>query len=152
MPNPGSDRVLAILALTLLGAGCVLVLWPFLTALVWAAILASTSWPAFRWLDRSVGERRTVAACLMTLLVTVVLLGPIAAVALVLLLSAVGLTRIYRSPDRNGQDYPAVARSVVRRAEAGDLILVKVAVTPKNRKEILSPSQQTSCQESTFEL
>ena len=46
------------------------------------------------------------------------------AVALVLLLSAVGLTRIYRSPDRNGQDYPAVARSVVRRAEAGDLILV----------------------------
>jgi predicted PurR-regulated permease PerM len=84
IPNPGSDRALAILALTLLGAGCVLVLWPFLTALVWAAILVSTSWPAFCWLDRSVGKRRTVAACLMTLLVTVVLLGPIAAVALAL--------------------------------------------------------------------
>ena len=68
----------AILALTLLGAGCVLVLWPFLTALVWAGILASTSWPAFLWLDRAVGGRRTLAASLMTLLVTVVLLGPIA--------------------------------------------------------------------------
>jgi len=82
MPNPGSDRFLAVLALTLLGAGCVLVLWPFLTALVWAAILASTSWPAFLWLDRIVGRRRTVAAILMTLLVTVVLLGPIVSVAL----------------------------------------------------------------------
>ena len=84
MPNPGSDRFLAILALTLLGAGCVLVLWPFLTALIWAAILASTSWPAFLWLDRGVGGRRTLAATLMTLLVTVVLLGPIVAVAVAL--------------------------------------------------------------------
>jgi predicted PurR-regulated permease PerM len=84
MPTPGYDRYLPILALTLLGAGCILVLWPFLTALVWAAILVSTSWPAFLWLDRSVGERRALAASLMTLLVTVVLLGPIASVALAL--------------------------------------------------------------------
>jgi predicted PurR-regulated permease PerM len=82
MLNPRSDHFLAVLALTLLGAGCVLVLWPFLTALVWAAILASTSWPAFLWLDRVVGQRRTLAAILMTLLVTVVLLGPIVSVAL----------------------------------------------------------------------
>ncbi|BAO27889.1 AI-2E family transporter [Sulfuritalea hydrogenivorans] len=84
MLSPRSDRFLAILALTLLGAGCVLVLWPFLTALIWAAILVSTSWPAFRRLDQLLGERRTLAATLMTLLVTVVLLGPIAAVALAL--------------------------------------------------------------------
>lgn len=62
MPNTGSDRPLHLLALSLLGAGCMLVLWPFLTALVWAAILVSTSWPAFLWLDRSVGQRRTLAA------------------------------------------------------------------------------------------
>jgi len=84
MPNRRSDRIPAILALTLLGAGCVLVLSPFLTALVWAAILASTSWPAFLQLDRMVGGRRTLAASLMTLLVTVVLLGPIVAVAVAL--------------------------------------------------------------------
>ena len=74
MPNFSSNRILPILALALLGAGCILVLWPFLTALVWAAILASTSWPAFLWLDRAVGGRRLLAASLMTLLVTVVLL------------------------------------------------------------------------------
>lgn len=84
MPSPRSDHVLAIIALTLLGAGCVLVLWPFLTALAWAAILASTSWPALRWLDRRLGGRRLLAASVMTLLVTLVLLVPVAAVALAL--------------------------------------------------------------------
>jgi predicted PurR-regulated permease PerM len=59
-----------------------LVLWPFLTSLIWAAILVSTSWPVFLRLDRVAGGRRALAASLMTLLVTVALLGPIAAVAL----------------------------------------------------------------------
>lgn len=79
-----ADRILAVLALSLLAAGCVLVLWPFMTALVWAAILASTSWPGFLWLDRKVGRRRVLTASLMTLLVTVILLGPVVAVAAVL--------------------------------------------------------------------
>jgi len=113
MPNPSSDRFLPILALTLLGAGCVLVLWPFLTALVWAAILASTSWPAFLWLDRAVGERRTLAACLMTLLVTVVLLGPIVAVALALADNVAELSRAGSALIRNGlPDAPSWLSSV----------------------------------------
>jgi predicted PurR-regulated permease PerM len=108
MPNPGSDRFLPILALSLLGAGCVLVLWPFLTALVWAAILVSTSWPAFLWLDRGVGGRRTLAACLMTLMVTVVLLGPIVAVALAMADNAAELGRAAAALVRNGlPDAPA---------------------------------------------
>ncbi|MDP2825330.1 MAG: AI-2E family transporter [Sulfuritalea sp.] len=84
MQSPRFDRILVVLALALLGVGCMVVLWPFLTALVWAAILVSTSWPAFLWLDRTVGQRRILAALLMTLLVTLVLLGPLAAVALAL--------------------------------------------------------------------
>src|SRR3990167_5230636 len=82
MQSPRSDRVLATLALTLLGSGCLLVLWPFLSSLVWAAILASTSWSVFLRLDHLVGQRRTLAASLMTILVTVVLLVPVVAVAL----------------------------------------------------------------------
>jgi predicted PurR-regulated permease PerM len=93
MPNPASSRPLHILALSVLAAGCTLVLWPFLTALVWAAILASTSWPAFLWLDRGVGKRRVLAASLMTLLVTVVLLGPVLAVALAMADNAAELGR-----------------------------------------------------------
>lgn len=82
MLSSRSDRNLAIFALTLLGGGCIWVLWPFLTALLWAAILASTSWSGFLWLDRAVGHRRTLAASIMTLLVTLVLLVPVVAVAM----------------------------------------------------------------------
>lgn len=78
---PRSDRILALLALAALGAGCFWVLWPFLTALVWAAILASVSWPGFIWLDRLVGGRRTLAAGLMTLIVTLIVLVPLLIVA-----------------------------------------------------------------------
>lgn len=82
MESPRSDRVLAVLALALLGAGCVLVLWPFLTSLIWAAILASTSWPVFLRLNNWVGNRRTLTAGMLTVLGTVALLGPIVALAL----------------------------------------------------------------------
>jgi predicted PurR-regulated permease PerM len=102
MPTPRSDHFVAILALTLLGAGCLLVLWPFLTALIWAAILASTSWPIFLWLDRLVGKRRTLAATLMTLLVTVVLLGPILAVALAMADNVAELGRAASGLIKNG--------------------------------------------------
>ena len=80
MQAPRSDRILTSLALALLAAGCLLVLRPFLSAVLWAAILSSTSWPAFLWISSRVGGRRTLAASLMTLLVTIVLLGPVVAV------------------------------------------------------------------------
>ncbi len=82
MDSPRSDRILAVIALTLLAAGCVMVLWPFMTALIWAAILASSSWPVFVRLNRWAGNRRTVTAALMTVLGVVALLGPVLAVAL----------------------------------------------------------------------
>jgi predicted PurR-regulated permease PerM len=108
MPYPGSDRLLHILALSLLGTGCMLVLWPFLTALVWAGILVSTAWPAFLRLDRGVGKHRTLAACLMTLLVTVVLLGPIVTVALALADNVAELGRAAAALAKDGlPDAPA---------------------------------------------
>ncbi|MEN9905320.1 MAG: hypothetical protein RLZZ555_1885 [Pseudomonadota bacterium] len=79
-----SDRALGVLSLTLLGLGCLLVLWPFLTSLAWAAILASSSWGAFAWLDRLLGGRRALSASLMTLLVTVVVLLPMVVLAMAL--------------------------------------------------------------------
>ncbi|HEX5312879.1 AI-2E family transporter [Aquabacterium sp.] len=82
MESNRADRILATLALTLLGVGCVYVLWPFMTSLVWAAILASTCWVPLLWLDRLLGGRRVWAASLMTLTITVVVLGPVLALAL----------------------------------------------------------------------
>lgn len=82
MDTSRADRTLATVALALLGVGCVYVLWPFMTSLVWAAILASTCWMPLLWLDRQVKGRRVLAASLMTLAVTLVLLVPVLAVAL----------------------------------------------------------------------
>lgn len=74
------DKIIALLALALLVMGCIAVLWPFLTVLVWAVILSFSTWPVYAYLRRWVGGRATLAATLMTLLVTVALLAPFAVV------------------------------------------------------------------------
>ena len=79
-----TNRLAVLLALIGLGLGCLLVIWPFLTSLAWAAILVTSTWGIFKRLDRLLGNRRLLTATLMTLLVTVVLLGPISTVALAL--------------------------------------------------------------------
>ena len=78
--NQRSDRILGLLALSVLGGGCLWVLWPFMSAVLWAVILSSVTWPAFIWLDRHVGGRRTLSASLMTLLVTLVVVVPFVSV------------------------------------------------------------------------
>lgn len=58
------------------------VLSPFFAALAWAGILAYVSWPLYRHLGRALAGRDALAALLMTLLVTVTLLAPLAWVTL----------------------------------------------------------------------
>ncbi len=70
--------------LVLLLAGCVLVLWPFVTALLWAAVLSYSSWPLFEWLVRRLKGRRTLAALVMLFLMICVLLLPFVTVGLTL--------------------------------------------------------------------
>jgi predicted PurR-regulated permease PerM len=53
---------------------------PFLAPLLWGVILAIATWPAFIWLRQRVGERNALAAALMTLLLALVLLGPLAVI------------------------------------------------------------------------
>lgn len=61
-----NDRLLVqILLLALLGAG-LWVMAPFISALLWGAILAFASWPLMRLLTRALGGRETLAASLLT--------------------------------------------------------------------------------------
>ncbi|MBW8269579.1 AI-2E family transporter [Caldovatus aquaticus] len=46
-PAPAA-RLIGLVALLALGIGCLMVLRPFLSALLWAAILAYSTWPAYR--------------------------------------------------------------------------------------------------------
>jgi predicted PurR-regulated permease PerM len=72
------EQTLAVVVVGLLLVGCFLVLRPFISALIWAAILCFATWPVYTRLHRLLKGRRTLAAACMTALVALVLLGPFA--------------------------------------------------------------------------
>ncbi len=61
--------------------GCVWVLLPFWSALLWAGILVFTTWPMFTWFRHHLHLKRGWAAGLMVLLTAVVLVLPLAVAA-----------------------------------------------------------------------
>jgi predicted PurR-regulated permease PerM len=60
-----------------------LVLDPFIVPIVWAAILAFVTWPAYVWLIGKCRGRATIAALAMTAVVSVAVIAPIAWLAVV---------------------------------------------------------------------
>jgi len=78
VPSHRIDQTLALAALALIIIGCFLVLRPFLTAVLWAVILAVTLWPLQTRLVERV--RPSLAALFTVLLVTLVLVAPFAIV------------------------------------------------------------------------
>ena len=70
-----AERVLMSLLLGAIAIGCVLVLYPFLSAIVWAAILVFTTWPLFVQLRRS-GIGGAAAAMMMIVLASVLVVLP----------------------------------------------------------------------------
>ena len=72
------EQILGIGALLLLALGCAIVLWPFLSSLLWAAVICFSTWPIYTWCERTVGGRRGLAAALMTSSVALVLVAPFA--------------------------------------------------------------------------
>ena len=56
------DRVLTLVVLGVLIAGCYFVLAPFLTAILWAAILCVTTWPLFVRVRTRLAGRSSLAA------------------------------------------------------------------------------------------
>ncbi len=76
-----AERVLMTLLLGGIAVGCVLVLYPFFSALLWAAILVFTTWPVCEWLHSRLRLRRGAAAGVMVALTAVVVVLPLALVA-----------------------------------------------------------------------
>lgn len=70
--------------LLLLFGGCLLVLWPFVTVLLWGIVLSYSTWPLYRRLLSRLGGRRTLAALLVTLGMVVVFLLPFGLVGVTL--------------------------------------------------------------------
>lgn len=66
-----------VLALLVLAVGCVMVLKPFFSALMWAVILAYTLYPLQRRFTRWFRGSPTVAACFVSLTIGILIAGPI---------------------------------------------------------------------------
>jgi predicted PurR-regulated permease PerM len=81
MNVPAASAWVRPLLLALLLAGlvllCLLILAPFITPIVWAAILAYASWPLYHRLRRLLHGYRTIAALLMTLILGCAVVVPV---------------------------------------------------------------------------
>lgn len=70
------EQNLGWIILALLLGGCLLVLLPFISALLWAVVLSASSWPLYRRLVKWLGGRSTLAALFMALAMICVILLP----------------------------------------------------------------------------
>jgi predicted PurR-regulated permease PerM len=70
-----------VAAILILVAGCFLVLRPFLTATLLAAVLCITTWPLYLGLLRKLKGRKSIAALIMTLSLVIVIILPLALIA-----------------------------------------------------------------------
>ena len=75
-PPSAAERTLGWAVLLVLLVGCLLVLRPFVSALLWAVILCSASWPLYGRLLRLVRNRHGLAALLMTLGMVLIVMVP----------------------------------------------------------------------------
>jgi predicted PurR-regulated permease PerM len=96
------QKALGLALLFLLLAGCALVLRPFLAAILWAAILAVSTWPVYVRVERFMGGYRTPAALVMTLLLASLLLVPFLLLGISLTENVVRLAGVVRSAMAHG--------------------------------------------------
>ena len=72
-----SERAIGGVALAALAIGCLLVLRPFSSAILWAVVLTYTTWPVYLRIRKALGGRPGWAALAMTLLLVLVVLLPV---------------------------------------------------------------------------
>jgi predicted PurR-regulated permease PerM len=72
------ERWISAAAVAALAIACLLILRPFISAVLWAAVLCFTTWPLFIRLKARVGGRPTMAASLATLALSAIIIVPVA--------------------------------------------------------------------------
>jgi predicted PurR-regulated permease PerM len=83
-PRPKLERTIAVAVLVVLLCGCLLVMRPFISALLWAAILSFSLWPLHGRVVKMVGGRRTLASLILAFGLGLVVLVPSLVVGLTL--------------------------------------------------------------------
>ena len=101
-----TDRTITLAVLAVLVVGVFLVLQPFISAIVWAAILAATVWPVFAWVRRHLAGRSGLAATVVTILVLVVVVTPFLVVGVTLAENSDRVTTFFRQLVESGPPGP----------------------------------------------
>jgi predicted PurR-regulated permease PerM len=78
------EQIAQVAAITVLVVGCLLVLQPFVTALLCAAIVCFSTWPIYQRIEQWLRGRRWLAALVMTLLLILVIVLPLTLLAFTL--------------------------------------------------------------------
>jgi len=82
--RPKLERTLGVSVLVLLLLGCLLVMKPFISALLWSTVLSFSLWPVYRRLVKVLRGRRTLASGLMACALGLVVLLPFLVVGITL--------------------------------------------------------------------
>ncbi|UCD67700.1 MAG: AI-2E family transporter [Betaproteobacteria bacterium] len=90
------DRILGLGLILLVFFGCFIILRPFLTAVLWAAILTFSTWPAHLRLKEALNGRRTASASIMTVAIAILVVAPFVIVAAALADNSVTLATAAR--------------------------------------------------------
>jgi len=107
------ERNLGLLALAFLVLGCLVVLRPFFSGLLWAVVLCFSTWPVYRRVLEFCRGRRTLAALVMSTGMMLILLLPFGVIGLSLADSVKELTGATRAwLDEGPPDPPAFLKRV----------------------------------------
>jgi predicted PurR-regulated permease PerM len=120
--------------LAMVVVGCLLILRPFLTSLIWTVILVYVTWPIYRLLRSRYSHFKNVAALVMTLLLTCALIIPV--LWLTYLVSA-EMTSMYRLLETHLAKKPSTLPEFVRQIPwLGDLIARLIDQLPSNATDL----------------
>jgi predicted PurR-regulated permease PerM len=75
------DQIAALAAIALLIIGCLFILRPFVSALLWAVILSYSTWPLFARLLGWLNGRQVLAATLMAIVVAALMVAPLVVIS-----------------------------------------------------------------------
>jgi predicted PurR-regulated permease PerM len=103
---PWLRRLITVVLLAILVILGFQVLDPFIVPIVWAAILAYVSWPAYQWLVRAFHGRTIIASLIMTIAITAAVIVPLAWLIVTLRVEVVRAYQAVHALLANGNQLP----------------------------------------------
>ena len=134
------EQVALLIVSALLALGCLLVLRPFVSAVLWALILALATWPALLWFERRLKHRRGAAALLLTSLLLLACVLPLTLVSWNL---ADNVTSLFGSVRELAEKGPPEAPAWLARVPlAGDALTLRWNELVKDQPRLLAGVRQ----------